>query len=223
MDADFPKDLLPSIEKFFSEDTEPEGLDLYPNVFKEAFFPLQRQTELKHMITVARKHKPKVIYEIGADKGGSLYHWCKCLLPTHMIACEIRGTPYKHLFEKHFTNIHFTWIEGPSTIINPLIELPPIDILFIDGDKGAFETDFYNCLPYMNRPAYAFMHDVQDEQPRAGFNAVAPHFKTGIFVNIDDTKVALGKEALGLPPENPHEGWLRHWRGKSCGVGIISL
>lgn len=223
MDADFPKELVPSIERFFKDDKEPEGQALYPNVFKEVFFPLQRQTELAHMINEARQLKPKVIYEIGADKGGGLYHWCKCLSPEHMIACEIRGTPYKHLFEKHFPNIHFTWIEGPSTIINPLIELPPIDILFIDGDKGAFDTDFYNCLPYMNRPSLVFMHDIQDEQPRSGFDKVAKHFKSEVYINIEDTRIALIREAAKLPPENAHEGWLRHWRGQSCGVGIIRL
>ena len=53
------------------------------------------------MLAIANKYSPTTIYEIGADKGGGLYHWCmSCPTVKHVIACEIRGLPYKELFEK---------------------------------------------------------------------------------------------------------------------------
>ena len=91
MDANFPAGMLDHIERFFSVDGDrPAGLDVYPDVFKTpCFFPLQRMRETEKMIAVARSAEPQVIYEIGTDKGGGLYHWCKCFpLVRRVIACE---------------------------------------------------------------------------------------------------------------------------------------
>lgn len=234
MDDPFPEGMLEDIELFFQgEDSRPPGEDLYDDVFlTNHFFPLQRQRELSLMISEARQYSPKVVYEIGADKGGGLYHWCKSLLTvSRVIACEIRGTPYRYLFEKAFPHIDFLWIEGSSYAEGSLAQISEwlkgdsIDVTFIDGDKANFELDFDRIFPMMSHPSVVFMHDVTDPSPGAAFNRVVEktQFQNRQIVNQIDTSLSLEREKLKVPSTSPHENWLRHWKGQSCGVGVIHL
>lgn len=233
MDAPFPDQMLPDIEQFFStEDTRTPGQDLYPDVFNAGLmFPLQRPEELRQMMQVARTLNPEVVYEIGADKGGGLYHWCKCFPSVRrVIACEIRGTPYRYLFEEAFPDIDFLWLETSSFDVNTVTRIHQwlandrIDALFIDGDKSYFERDFDIMLPYMRCDGIVFMHDIQDRPPMHDFERVIargyPHKR---IIDKSDTHAAMRREAAGIPAASLHEGWLRHWKGASCGVGIIYL
>lgn len=225
MDAPFPDGMMEDIEKFFAlECTRSPGLDVYPSVFETAlFFPLQRQAELAEMMREARKVSPRVVMEIGTDKGGGLYHWCKCL-PTvrYVIACEIRGCPYKHLFEKNFPAIKFTWLERASL---PPPKCPyPIDCLFIDGDKAGFALDFAAYRSLMSERGVVFLHDIQDRSPmRDTFLACkAAGYKTKEIIDTSDYKRVLGYPVKGREM-TPHEAWLRYWRGTSCGVGCVYM
>jgi predicted O-methyltransferase YrrM len=234
MDAPFPEGMLEDIQRFFvTEATRAPGLDLYLDVFKtDLFFPLQRQAELAEMMRTARLIEPRVVYEIGCDKGSGLYHWCKCL-PTvrRVVACEIRGTPYCHEFEKAFPNIDFLWLEessfGGSAMrkVSRWLAGDKIDCLFIDGHKRHFETDF-NCYRRMMNPAgVVFMHDITDEMPGAAYQNVIRRgeFRTKEIIDRSDTFQAIEREGQGIPIANVHERWLRTWRGRSCGVGVIHL
>jgi predicted O-methyltransferase YrrM len=232
MDAPFPDGMLKDIEEFFAlESTRPPGLDLYPSVFETAlFFPLQRQAELAEMMREARRVSPRVVMEIGADKGGGLYHWCKCL-PTveEVVACEIRGLPYAGLFERNFKDLTFHWFPEPSLKAAFKVERAlagqKVDCLFIDGDKGAFPLDFAAYRPLMSPAGVVFMHDVQDRSPmRDAFLACkAAGYRTREIVDVRDYKASADRERHGHPPANAHEGWLRYWRGTGCGVGVIYM
>lgn len=234
MDGPFPPGMVAEIEKFLSTDSErPRGLDLYPEVFDtEFFFPLQRQRELARMIEVAREYDPEVVYEIGSDKGSGLYHWVKCL-PTvrRAIASEIRGTPYRDAFERAFPEIDFLWIEGSSydpTAIKKIKDWlgdDKLNSVFIDGDKNEFERDFDLVLPMMSRPSVAFMHDIRDDVPGRAFNRVASRgiYRYSRIVDIQDSLDAMEREKLGEPCRGSHDGWLRQWKGQSCGVGVIRI
>jgi hypothetical protein len=240
-DQPFPEGMLEDIEKFFAlECTREPGKDLYPSVFETAlFFPLQRQAELAEMMREARRVKPRVVMEIGTDKGGGLYHWCKCL-PTveDVIACEIRGLPYAELFEKNFPRIRFTWMPfssrkytTPSAIVGSINaiqnkECDPIDCLFIDGDKSSFVSDFLAYSPLMSPSGIVFMHDIKDSGTpmRDAFEWCKKQgYRTREIIDVSDTHKTLRLAERGLPPANPHEGWLRHWKGTSCGVGVIYM
>lgn len=243
MDAPFPPAMMPCIENFFNNihpTLTPRVNAVYQEVFDtDLFFPLQRQKELAHMLAIANKYSPTTIYEIGADKGAGLYHWCmSCPTVKHIIACEIRGLPYKELFESAFPHIQFTWIDGSSySRINVayvlsrlrVMEHKTIDVLFIDGDKGNFLTDFNAYHPLMSQPGVVFMHDINDgavqgnSSPYSAFMKVKETFRTEAYINQEDTKEALKRERQGLPSRGSHEGWLRYWKGKSCGVGVIYL
>ena len=194
---------------------------------------------------------PVTVMEIGADKGAGVYHWAKCL-PTvrNVIACEIRGLPYCKQFDKAFPDVRFLWwaccsrtgdrlqgISDPaqdtkrwltSVAIDELeghsIDFQPIDVLFIDGDKLAFGKDFDAYLPLMNPNGLVFFHDINEREPLAAYRRVcARGYHHEEKIDVTDTTEAVRREAQGLPSANPHEGWLRHWRGRSAGVGLIYL
>lgn len=231
MDADFPEGLLPDIELFFrSEAQRKPGEDVYPAVFERpCFFPLQRQRETARMMQIARSVKPKVVYEIGADKGGGLYHWCKSL-PTvqRVIACEIRGTPYSKLFEQHFPAIDFLWLNGssydPAIVrrVKSWLGEDKLDCLFIDGDKGQFFLDFESYKPFIGSGGIVFTHDVQDPAPFEAFKQIAPLGKRSEkVIDISESEEACERAARGEPIGSSYENWLRIWQGQSAGFGVI--
>ena len=231
MDEPLPNGLCKDIEEYFDGDRDPRGLDLYPELFRRPlFFPLQRQAEMARMMGIARPKSPRVVMEVGADKGGGVYSWCKCL-PTveRMIACEVRGTPYSDAFERMFPDVQFSWFPCSSydrwtvSSVRSWLGADRIDVLFIDGDKSRFDADFEAYLPLMAEQGVVFMHDVTDEAPGSAFRRVAKGRKVEAFVDLRDTELALAKGALGVPPTCAHEGWLRHWAGRSCGVGVVYL
>ena len=144
-----------------------------------------------------------------------------------------------------FHDVHFLWGEEGDSSHSPLTVWEvsqflvstggnkigsatlndKIDVLFIDGNKGAFHKDFDAYLPMMSPSGVVFMHDVNDEGkhgPRAAFERCKRMgFRCEEFISLVDTELALKREADGIPSESPHEAWLRHWRGRSCGVGAI--
>ena len=241
MDAPFPARMMPSIEHFFREvhPTLTPGQDVYPEVFaSELFFPLQRPKELEAMIRLARGINPVTVAELGCDKGGGLYHWAMCL-PTveNVIGCEIRGTPYRDVFEKAWgirdrmnpltAEKDFLWC--PHSSLNAVHDVrdwmdgASIDVLFIDGDKAGMLKDFDAYLPLMRRPGgVVFMHDVSDDMPARAFTEIMRRgFRTELILDRSEGLEAGEREDRGEQPRNPHDGWLMHWRGRSCGVGVI--
>lgn len=234
MDADFPETMLANIERFFTtESRRQRGQDVYPAVFaNEGFFPLQRKRELAKMLSTAREAKPRIVMEIGADKGGGFYHWVKSLSTVERaIAVEIRGTPYAAAFQKAFPAQDLLFLGGPSRAPETLAAVRTflgdsrLDVLFIDGDKSHFFTDFEAYYPLMRKQTgIIFMHDITDPAPGAAFaKAVADPRVQRHTTIIDTSEVApaLAREAAGTPATDSYEGWLRQWRGASCGVGVL--
>lgn len=234
MDSDFPQQMIPSIQEFFeSEDAREPGLDLYEDVFNNPyFFPLQRKAELAKMVQTARKVNPRTIMEIGADKGGGLYHWCKCFPEVErVIACEIRGTPYSELFEEHFPQIEFLWLPcssyDPKTLnrVYHWLGSDPgkIDVCFCDGEKAWFQKDIDGYLQFMSPNGVMFLHDVTDPEgpPEAFEYAKSLGYRTELILDKSDTAESLRRAVDGKAAENAYEAWLRHWAGTSCGVGVV--
>lgn len=232
-DAPFPPAMMPCIEDFF-RDIHPrlhKDWLIYDEVFATSlFFPLQRKREMERMIRMARGIPHKVVFEIGADKGGSLYHWCMQEGVNRVIACEIRGCPYKHLFEKHFPHIDFLWLEESSFSRSAVDKVltwlggDRINVLFLDGDKSAFLLDFNAYQPFCSRPGLVFLHDIQDFEPGKSFATLRDN---GLATEeILDRSEGEGMSSLvqkGYLPESPYEAWLAFWRGRSCGVGVVRL
>lgn len=251
MDDPYPEGMVKEIESVLREDyRQPAWKDIYENVFNSPLmFPLQRPREMSRMIQIARSIEPKTIMEIGSDKAGGLYHWCRSIEGVErIIACEVRGTPYSKVFEKRFPNLKFLWLPCSSyetgsiaatsffmananrgqTNDNRAIAKTSskrgIDVLFIDGDKSAFEKDFDCYLPLMNRDGIVFMHDIQDDAPKAAFDKVVRRGYSHLrIIDKEDWHESEKRRMDDIAVASAHEGWLRHWEGKSCGVGVIFL
>lgn len=225
MDADFPPGMVDEWRTFLASGKAPHA------VFDTNLcFPLQRKGELKLMLETAMSVKPVTVMEIGADKGGGLLHWCYLPTVKQVIACEIRGTPYADEFKRAFPDKRFLWIEDSSYTkdtryrVQSWLGLSWIDVLFIDGDKTKMVEDFDTYLPLMNPNGLVFVHDVSDREPMAAFGKLWERgHRTWIIEDRTDTREALDRQGKGIPPANPHEAWLRHWKGESCTVGVIEL
>lgn len=235
MDAPFPETLMHDIRRFFADDaSRPRGGRVYDAVFQNGgFFPLQRKRELAAMLETAAAISPTTVMEIGADKGGSFYHWVKAL-PTvaRAIANEIRGVPYAAEFRKAFPDVSFLFREGSSRAVDVLQAVERflaggrIDVLFIDGDKSHFFTDFDVYHRFMSPGGIVFMHDIRDPAPGEAFRQACGDPRVKAHASIIDTSEAdeaVARELAGTPPADAHEGWLRHWRGASCGVGVLHV
>lgn len=232
MDAPLPEGLVDAWISYLGNDNQrPRGESLYHEVFDHPIlFPLQRKAETSKMIRLAQSLRPKVIYEIGSDKGGSVYHWVKGV-PTikRMISCEIRGVPYMHAFNGAFGDVDFLWMAESSyadtTIdrVKTWLGDDKIDILFIDGDKGAFLKDFWAYHPMMATDGVVMMHDVVDEPMKSAFNSVSELYSNIHIRDISEVSEIIERENASIPPASSYEGWLRYWKERSCSVGVVFL
>lgn len=231
MDAPLPEGLAEMwVEFLLNDQHRTTGANAYREVFQHpTLFPLQRMAETTQMMRLAKTIGPRVIYEIGTDKGGGLYHWCKCL-PTveRVAACEIRGTPYSEAFDAAFPH-NFLWLPVSSyaerTVVNlgQWLDGDRIDVAFIDGDKSAFYADFANVMDFMDPHGIVFLHDFRDEGPREAVDLIRRNHKVIDCVDISESVAASTREIAGIPPESSYEGWLRHWKGTSAGWAAVML
>lgn len=234
MDDPFPDGMVEEIAAVLAQDgTVPAGQNLYPHVFyTKMFFPLQRMREAEQMFAKARSISPRVIMEIGADKGGSLYHWAKGFDPDMLIAAEVRGLPYDKVFSAAFPTTEFCWLPwssyAPETVefLKTWLGTRLIDVLFIDGDKAQFYLDFESYLPLVRYGGLVFMHDVTDAAPGKAFAQASQHPRVRAASQILDKSEnfeAMAREQAGEPVTTMYEFWLRYWKGASCGVGVLEV
>jgi cephalosporin hydroxylase len=237
MDDPLPVGLVAEWERFFYEDFPKMKMleAIHTPVFDSPIlFPLQRKAELKKMLDYCyiNAWSNPLVMEIGADKGGGFYHLCHWLQPTAAIAIEIRGVPYANAFINTFPKTDMLFLEGSSygveivQTVNQFLAGRKLDVLFIDGDKSMFYRDFEIYLEHVRPGGIILMHDITDDAPGRAFADATTHPRTtycSTIVDKSDYEAERGREALGEPARNPYEGWLRHWKGKSCGVGILRV
>ena len=228
----WPIGIVEEIDAFLKVE-RPIGEDVCDDVFlTEHFFPLQRKEELRRMVQIARGRPHDVVMEIGADKGGGVYHWCQCLSPRRVAVCDIRGVPYRAAFSRAFPDVHFLWLACSSRDELALASVDEwlcgskIDVLFIDGEKSRMYEDFLEYAPRVTSGGTVFVHDIQDDYGREAFSKMKCDVRarsTEEIVLLQDSMEAAQRERDGLPCVNSYEGWLRHWKGASCGVGVVYL
>lgn len=240
-DAPFPAGMVDEWQRFLDR---PRHAVHVLDIFKtNTLFPLQRQAEMLAMLKLAATVKPKTYMEIGADKGGGLWAWCHSLPSLEqVIACEVRGLPYVELFERAFPKIKFLWLpdssyhfDTVSTVkewlkdtsrygIASQLTHAEIDVLFIDGDKGQLAKDFDAYRSLVSDDGLILVHDVTDEVPGDAYHGICSrgYFHREI-VDRSDWHRENELTAAGVPAVNPHAAWLRHWRGRSCGVGCVQM
>ena len=224
-----PAEVVPEWQKIFAA-PRPGGCSVYPEIFENGWlFPLQRMRETEKMIDLARMITPRVILEIGSDKGGSFYHWIEGI-PSVLkaIAIEIRGTPFADVFAAAFPDRRLLCIEessyDPATVarVAAFLEGDAIDCLFIDGDKCAFDRDFDAYLPMMRAGGIVFFHDIQDaDNSTETFERLSRTYKHESIIDTSEYDAIAAREAAGIAPASSYEQWFRIWKRRSCGVGVI--
>lgn len=239
IDAPLPAGLRHAWQLFLAGDADrPRGLDLYEEIFSdELLFPLQRKRELAAMMRLARSIEPRTVMEIGADKGGSFYHWIKCL-PTveRAIAIEVRGVPYADLFAQAFDDVAVllglacsSLTDATAAALREFLSPRSIDCLFMDGAKAWFARDWDLYAPMVRPGGLIFVHDINEGGPHAPappaefFRSIAAPYETSTIIDTSEIDDAARREAHGLPPADSYEAWLRYWKTSSCGVGVIRV
>lgn len=199
-----------------------------PEIFDHPLlFPLQRRAEMTAMLQLAASIQPETVMEIGADKGGSFFHWAQCL-PTvkRAAALECRGVPYLSLFQKHFTGVDFFGAGGSSydaanvAAVREWLGTRSLDVLFIDGDKCGTDKDFAAYAPMVRPGGLVMIHDVNE------MSILPSRFFYSLKRNYRITAIIDGREAKsveGRPPKTSWEGWLQIWQENSCGVGVVHI
>jgi predicted O-methyltransferase YrrM len=230
MDAPMPPEVKTAWERFaYLDGNRKPGQNLYMDIFKDGWlYPLQRTRETEKMIAFARTIAPRVVMEIGTDKGGGFYHWVKGLEPAKAIAVEFRGCPFAGIFPAMLPKTQMKFIEGssydPGTVqsVMEFLNGDLIDVLFIDGDKNGTEQDFKAYLRFIRPGGLVMIHDVVDKHihPSQFFFNLRGYEKDIIFDGTEGLEAAARGEA-GLPIDSAYEQWLRIWKDTSCGVGII--
>lgn len=237
----FPHGIQQTWAQFVKDySTLPGGRDVYPEIFNNGtLFPLQRQNEMSLMMQLARNNAPQVVMEIGSDKGGGFFHWCKSL-PTvrRAIAAEFRGVPFIDAFLKLFPALDFCFIEGSSydpanvarvsTFLNDTNKADSpdlIDCLFIDGDKAGTARDFKAYAPLVRKGGLVFIHDIEDRSihPSQFFFSLAADYQIMAILDGREGRAAEARAKTGDLERNAYEGWLRIWKWNSCGVGVVQM
>lgn len=237
MDAPFPDDLVPAWEEFLSAPRTLDDLFAHPRLF-----PLQRRRELEKMIMCVEPRQITSYMEIGADKGGGLWAWIKQFERSikKVIACEIRGTPYSALFERAFPHVRFLWLpwdsQAPAVVRQVrafCADHGDLDVLFVDGEKRCmgFYEDWQTYAPLVRDGGTVFVHDVTDAYDqgpgpcwdRIRENLAGTGHACSEIVDRTEADEAVRRMELNVPSASAHEEWLRHWRGRSCGVGVVRV
>lgn len=197
--------------------------------------PLQRKNELKKLLDILQKRKPRVILETGTDKGGSFFTWCKQLPVERAIGIEPIGMPFDEVFRKYFTNVDFLFIEkatneeGVFDTIELFLGGDSIDFVFLDGSKlyGIVKNDLDSLLPFMNKGGIIAIHDINPMNravpngPQRLFEeCTMGGFKTEAIIDFSEATPFINKDKKS---KGNYEGWLKHWKDSSAGLGLVYM
>ncbi len=232
MDAPLPDNLCECWEKFLAQ---PHSS--YEDIFEDGLLvPLQRKAELRLTFewTLRSLPQPQTYCELGADKGPSVYAWCKHVPSLRrVIACEIRGTPYAEQFEKAFPHIQFLWLPhssyAPATISQAQMWLAfrdnaHIDVMFFDGDKTRCDTDWIYWQGMLAPNAVVLVHDIVpagkggNSKQTALFERLKRQYRHHVRI-VDFSDV----DAVDSMPPSAYRNWLAFWGKTSAGVGFAQL
>lgn len=240
----FPKDIQGEWARFRQQLATfplPPGKDVYMPIFDNGIlFPLQRINEMEVMMQTARSVNPHVVMEIGSDKGGGFFHWCKSLPSVgRAIAAEFRGVPFQDAFKDMFPEIDFHFVEGSSYdpvnvqgVRNFLNKGKTgsepgdmIDCLFIDGDKNGTGRDFASYVSMVRPGGLIFIHDIEDRtiHPSQFFYSLCEKYRIMAILDGREALPAVRRGVNNEPPKTAYEGWLRIWKHHSCGVGVVQV
>ena len=180
--------------------------------------PLQVKSEIKELLSILEKKKPKYMMEIGTANGGTLFLFSRtCDANANIISLDLRrgkfggGYPiwriplYKSFAIKN-QNIHLVRADShkKETVkkINNILNGNKLDFLFIDGDHTyeGVKKDFEMYKQLVKKDGIIAFHDIVEHNDEAiGVNKIWNEIKSNYNY----------KEII--------ENWNQNW----AGIGII--
>jgi len=142
------------------ENLTPEQIQEHMDVTKSP----QHRHELQWLIAQVNKINPKVIVEIGVERGGTTSLWRRVFDYELMIGIDIRD----HKHEIKFDGTQDKFILGNSLLSNTKSKLikglgrRKIDFLFIDGSHNYFDVknDYYMYKDLVRKGGLIAFHDI---------------------------------------------------------------
>jgi cephalosporin hydroxylase len=146
--------------------------------------PSQVIGEIRALFDMVRELRPKIVCEIGTDKGGTLYLWCQASendalilsldLPSRKRYSERRRRLYAQFKKCKSQTLNFLPGDSHSAISEGrVIEKlgdGKIDFLFIDGDHTyeGVKQDFLKYSKYVRSGGLIAFHDIRTVRPGCG-------------------------------------------------------
>jgi len=129
----------------------------------EKSFASQGKRELKRLLEILISIKPKVILEIGVDRGGSINVWRKVFPEAYIIGIDISG--YADFTGCSCKTIGYSQSEIVQTLTQDVLrehKFDYIDFLFIDGDhmEKSVWDDFNYYSSLVKKGGIIALHDV---------------------------------------------------------------
>lgn len=150
---------------------------------------VQKVPELERLVALVRERRPRTVVEIGTDKGGTLFAWCRLAHPEALLISVdlpkgLFGGGYSwrdgRRFRKFFTQpeqrLHALRRDShdPKTVrrVERLLDGEPVEFLMIDGDHTyeGVKRDWELYEPLVAPGGLIAFHDIlrheeQSERP----------------------------------------------------------
>jgi cephalosporin hydroxylase len=188
------------------------GIGLYKSIR-----PYQVHQEISALFDIVKKMKPRVVCEIGSDKGGTLYLWSKVIPDDGMlIGIDLPRLYRKSLnrftrrFVKEGQRIHFIRQDSHSlecfNRLKTVLNGKKIDFLFIDGDHSyeGVKQDFQLYSPLVRKGGIVGFHDIVKHD--------LPEDVCGVDKFWDEIKSSNSHQEI---VENPDQRW--------AGIGLLHV
>lgn len=172
----------------------------------------QKTNELSPLLSLLRRRKLKTIVEIGTEKGGTLYAWCKISQPdAFIVSIDLPGGPFGggyalndikkfRKYKQKNQKLYFLRKDShKQTTKNKLMEIlkgRKIDFLFIDGDHRytGVKKDFHLYSPLVKPNGLIVFHDILFHpkilkcKVDKFWNEIKDNFKYKVFIDREDDR-----------------------------------
>ncbi|MBM3400839.1 MAG: class I SAM-dependent methyltransferase [Bacteroidetes bacterium] len=150
--------------------------------------PSQVMKEITKLFELIKSENPKVVLEIGTDKGGTLYLWCQAAAEDATIvsidlSSRRRYSPRRRdLYAKFVKSVHqklhfLPFSSHEQSTVDKACALfgnKKIDYLFIDGDHTyeGVKQDYIMFSPLVKTGGLIAFHDIKTVRPDCGVREV---------------------------------------------------
>jgi|AntRauTorckE6833_2_1112554.scaffolds.fasta_scaffold03931_5 predicted O-methyltransferase YrrM len=173
------------LEKFESNNVD-EVINCCFNVLGGLIKPVQIREEFEEFLTLFQDKRPKIILEIGTDRGGSLFALCKLAPDDAMVISldlpandTLGGYPeWKEslymMFKKPKQQLLLLRGDSHSQKMldqmNEVLGTKKIDFIFLDGDHSyeGVKKDFEMYSPLVKKGGVIAFHDVATNEAETG-------------------------------------------------------